>query len=331
MNLSIVKDKKILLIMPFFFGYEKEIKKLLEKNGAEVYLVFENMNEISFWYRFVYVYCSSKKETVMNAYYEKKLKHVPNDVDYVLVIRGDSLSEYILKLLHERYQDAMFSMYQWDSVANNKNAQEIADYFDKISTFDMKDAETFGWIYRPLFYIEDMCNHECKRNIDLTYICSIHSKRVQIYNDLKHIANENDLNLYTYMFVEKMRYILHRYVKKDKVFAEVDKSVVFHDSLDIKQTNEVYNRSKIIVDYTHPLQSGLTMRTIESVGHGCKLVTNNKNICSTSLYTNNIYVYDENNFSIPKEFIEREYEPLSEEQMKYYSLEGWLSELLCGE
>lgn len=331
MNLQIVKDKKVLLIMPCFFGYEKEVKRKLEENGAEVFLVFENMNEINFWYRFVYVYCSSKKEKLMNHYYKQHIKKLPNKIDYVLVVRGDSLSTIILEMLRERYSTAIFSMYQWDSVANNKNASKIARHFDRVATFDMKDAKMYGWKYRPLFYIKELCDGTISRDIDMTYICSIHSKRVYIYNLLKKIADENNLRLYNYMFVKRIRYILHKYIKKDKVFMDVAKSDVFYNSLDIQQTNKIYNRSKIIVDYTHPMQSGLTMRTIESVGHGCKLITNNKNICETPLYNNNIYIYDEDNFIIPKEFIEREYEPLDKIQMEYYSLDGWLEELICGE
>lgn len=330
MDLSIVKDMKILLIMPLFFGYEKEIRDTLEENGAKVNLLFENMNEISFWYRLIYVYYPQKKEQLMDQYYKKAIDKMDYDIDTILVIRGDSVSENTMRMLRERFSKAFFSMYQWDSVANNENAKMIAKYFDKVQTFDMKDAVQYSWGYRPLFYIKRLCKNPYEKEIDFSYICSVHSKRVAIYNNLKVIAEKRNLNMFTYMFVAKLRYVLHKYIKKDEVFVGLDKSVVAHEPLDIEQTNAVYDKARVIVDYTHPLQNGLTMRTIESVGHRCKLVTNNKNIKDTSLFNNNIYVYDEDNFNIPDEFLNSEYEELAVEDMEYYSLEGWLLELISG-
>ena len=331
MDLSVVNNKKILLIMPLFFGYEKEIRETLEANGAEVHLVFENMNEISFWYRLVYVYFSSKKEAIMNKYYEKAICDIDADIDVVLVIRGDSVTEQTMQLLKNRFKKAFFSMYQWDSVANNENAKNIAKHFDKVQTFDMIDAEQYGWKYRPLFYIKRLCVNPMDKKIDFSYVCSVHSKRVAIYKRLKLFADKNNLKMFTYIYVAKLRYILHKYIKKDEVFIELDKSIVAHKPLDIEKTNEIYDSARVIVDYTHPLQNGLTMRTIESVGHRCKLVTNNKHIENTSLYNSNIYIYDEDNFNIPEDFLCKEYEELSPQQMEYYSLEGWLKELISEE
>lgn len=74
----------------------------------------------------------------------------------------------------------------------------------------------------------------------------------------------------------------------------------------MSEVNDIMSKSNIIVDYTHPQQTGFTMRTCEAIGHRCKLVTNNKNILKADFYIkDDIYVYDEDEFDIPIEFIKR--------------------------
>ena len=38
--------------------------------------------------------------------------------------------------MHNKYPDAFFVMYQWDSIKNNKNAELIAKYFNKFMSFN---------------------------------------------------------------------------------------------------------------------------------------------------------------------------------------------------
>ena len=54
---------------------------------------------------------------------------------------------------------------------------------------------------------------------------------------------------------------------------------------------EIYSRSSIILDKVYPNQQGLTMRTLESIGAGKKLITTNKSIQHYDFYnTNNIAI-----------------------------------------
>ena len=101
------------------------------------------------------------------------------------------------------------------------------------------------------------------------------------------------------------------------------------EPLNLKETNTIYANSDIIVDYTHPLQVGLTMRTIESIGNRCRLVTNNKKVLECDFYhPNNIFVYEGDEVCIPDEFLNLEYTELNEEQYYYYSIDGWIDSVL---
>ena len=106
------------------------------------------------------------------------------------------------------------------------------------------------------------------------------------------------------------------------------KSDVKYYSINAKDLYKIYDKSKVLVDYTADDQTGLTMRTIESLGHRCKLITNNKKIMESDIYRyGNIYIYDMNNFNIPIDFIESSYKDLPESMTHYYSLSGWVESI----
>ena len=83
--------------------------------------------------------------------------------------------------------------------------------------------------------------------------------------------------------------------------------------------------SRIILDVHKKIQNGLTFRVFEAIGLNKKLITTNKDIVNYDFYNpNNIFVWDENITEIPINFLEKEYEKLSDEIYKKYSLENWV-------
>ena len=88
---------------------------------------------------------------------------------------------------------------------------------------------------------------------------------------------------------------------------------------------EIFDNSKVVLDINHPLQFGLTMRTIECIGAEKKLITTNKNIKDYDFYNpNNILIIDRENINIDMSFFEKEYQTLPDELYKKYSLTNWL-------
>ena len=317
--------KSALVIMPRYFGYEEKINEYLKDKNIDADVIFENVDNFNLYYRFIYVYASNLKEKVMERYYEKRI-NAQKKYDYVLVIRGESVSKKILRLLRERNPDAQFILYQWDSIKNNPNVETIAKYFDSCFTFDPVDAQRQGWTYRPLFFSFGAKRKE-KRKYDLTYICSLHSQRVQIYNKLKEVAIDNSLKSFLYLYAPKIVFLKNRYFSHKEDFQGINS--VKYKPLSLEETNSIYSQSNIIVDYAHPGQVGLTMRTIESIGNRCKLVTNNKFIKECDIYnSNNVYIYEGTNLAIPEDFLKKPYQELAEEQYYYYSLDGWIDCLI---
>ena len=324
-----VKGKHCLLICPKFYGYDELILNELKKYFEQTDIIYENRDWVSLWHRFIYVYGQSIKRKVLDRYYINTINKISNDVDTVFVIRGSSLSTTVMEYLKKKYgKSCSYVMYQWDGVKNNPEILKIVDFFDNIYTFDLEDSKRYGWFYRPLFFDPKKVKM-IKKDINVAYLCSLHSKRAQILDKLKIICKDNNLSLFSNMYCNRFVYFKWKYIGKKSEYRDTNDKDVSFRSLSLEQTYEIYSRSRIVVDFTHPNQTGFTMRTIEALGNRCKLVTNNKQIRNADFFNpNNIYVYEGTNIEIPIDFINSDYQDVDEELYKYYSLNGWIEFLL---
>lgn len=327
--LNSLRDKNILLILPQFFGYDLIIASRLEEAGASVTMVYEDMDEVSYYYRFINAYFPKQMPKVMNRYFLRNILPVSEKLDYVLLIRGEFLNPEVLETLKKNTPaQCKYCMYQWDSTKNNNNALRIEAYFDYISTFDLIDAEDNRWNYRPLFYIPELIK-KYNKEIDVLYMCSLHSKRVELLNRLKDLCKTNNLKLYGRVYSKKIVYYKRKYINRREGYTSANNSDISSKKMDVSETYGLYNRSTVIVDYTHPGQNGFTMRTIETFGCGKKLVTNNRNILGADFYNpNNIFVYDGENIEIPDEFMQKPYQEPEKDLYEKYSIDSWLLSIL---
>ena len=110
---------------------------------------------------------------------------------------------------------------------------------------------------------------------------------------------------------------------------DADDNDITFKPLSIEESYSLYSRSKVVVDYTNVNQTGFTMRTIEALGNGCKLITNNDRIRNADFYKEeNIYIYEEAGFMIPDGFLLSQFEPISESVYDRYSLKSWVNDLI---
>lgn len=320
--------RRIVLIAPKFFDYWKKIKIELEQREFKVYYINQSLTTESIVKRYIDRYGNDYIRNKQNfEYYLKKIVDIPNDVEYVLVIKGDSLDKNILGEIKNKFSGAKFIMYQWDSCSNSPNALEIAKYFDKIFTFDREDANKYFWEYRPLFFDSSDCK-KTNKIYDILYICTLKYKRGEIYKEAKKISENEGLSFFYYLYIDFKTYIKRIVLNRDRICMSIPFKNIKFKPLSIEDTAKLYDKSKIVIDYTTPSQTGLSMRTIECLGHECKIITNNKNIKFEKFYSEeNVFIYDDNVKILP-EFIEKPYKKNNDEVMYYYSIKGWIDTIL---
>lgn len=323
--------KKMLFIAPAFFGYWRKIKEELEHREFEVYYINQSLTTQGIIKRCIDRYGGEKIRSKMSFdYYVTEMKKIPDNIDYVFVIKGDSLNESILRMVKMKYYNAVFIMYQWDSSVNSPNMVGIAGFFDKIYTFDRRDAERYSWEYRPLFYDSSDC-HRVEKDYDLSFICTLKFRRGKVYKQLKRMSLEKGIRFFSYLYIDFRTYVKRRILNKDLNYTSIPLKEISFKSMTLEETAKIYDRSKIVVDFTTSSQTGLSMRTIECLGHNCKMITNNSNVKLEKFYCkDNVFLYSDDDLEIPTSFLTSPYKELDDNILKYYSLHGWLDTILGG-
>lgn len=318
----------ILLICPQFYGYENKIKNEIEAQGNYVDLFCEYKCKYSFFEKVI------SKTINKNLYLNTNIKIQNNILEYtnnkkyqiVLVFVGRFLTETFIQKLKNQQKETKFILYLWDDVKRIQSFNNIKKYFNIIYSFDRYDCEKFGFKFLPLFYSKGYEITKNRKNITLYGAFSSHSDRLKIINELSNQIS----NSYFYIFMYKREYIKYFFLKFIKSF---NKSIhISTKSLSEEQNIKNMQNSKCILDIQYPSQTGLTIRSIEAIGCGNKLLTTNNDIIHYDFYNpKNIYIIDRNNPRVPEKFFENDYENLAENIYQKYSISNFIRTLLSVE
>lgn len=333
-NLKFLNGKKILFFSVKTFNLEKDIVQQLEKHGATVTYFDERPSNSNFVKGLIRLNRDFLQNTI-NKYYRNILKKVKNEnFDYLLVNRGEVITEEFLEKFIALQPNCKRIFYTWDSFQNLSHGKKILHYFHKRFTFDWADALENNIGFRPLYFtdkyrqINGMTNF---KELDLLFLGTAHSDRYIISNKVAEWCNQHHFKVFTYYYMQgKWVYFYKKYF--DPSFKLFDYKKLSFKSLTAEQIIELYKKSNIILDISHPQQSGLTMRTFEAIGAGKKLITTNKNIVNYPFYnTNNIYIIDRENLVLTESFFKTEYLPLDSELYERCSIDGWMVDIFLGE
>lgn len=324
-----LKNKRILYISPKFFSYENKIKQELEDLGAIVDF-FDDRPANDFMTKvFIRLKLKSLIKKKIDEYYENIYSYIlDKKYDFVFVVSPETLSFKELTKIKELQTNAQFILYMWDSF-ENKNSFNTIKLFDKIFSFDSRDVQKYTLQFLPLFYSKEYKKKEHLSNYkyDLSFIATAHSDRYKISKQIKNLIAENKLSVYYYFYLPSIIIYFARKLFISK-YTYGKLSEFSFSSLSQDKIIDVFDNSKVILDINHPLQFGLTMRTIECIGAEKKLITTNKNIKDYDFYNpNNILIIDRENINIDMSFFENEYESLSMEIYENYSLNSWLKNI----
>jgi hypothetical protein len=323
----LLKDKNILYVAPAFFGYESDIKNELEKQGASVTFLLDR----PFSSPFLKALTRVRREWVIgsaNRYYQSALASNNTDFDYVFVVNGQTLSTDTLAAWRQRYSSAKFILYMWDSFSNRKQTLENLEFFDSIFTFDKNDADQYQVNFRPLFFSAGFeSTVETPLLYDISFIGTAHTDRFSIVEKVD-AQLDSSVRKYWYLLLQaKWVYWVYRLTNKNFSNAKIEKFKF--ESISKAEVQRVFNASRAILDIEHPKPTGLTMRTLETLGARKKLVTTNTSVKFYDFYSeDNISIIDRNNPVISEKFLNTPYKAVEAHIYRRYSLSGWLEEII---
>jgi len=331
-EMSGIKDKRILFFAPAFFGYELKIKAKMEEMGAVVDF-YDERSVKKAASRALLKISSDIFEYKSKRYYSNIIeKHKNQTYDYIFVVKCDMMTESILQDLHIAFPKAMFCLYLWDSVKNIKGVTDKFKYFDRVLTFDRQDAVKYPVMkFRPLFYADEFrleLNKDNDYKYDISFCGTIHSDRYKIIRKIIDYCRQYKLKYFTFCYLQS-KFIYHFYKITKPEFSKTKESDFSFAKMSSRNISDVVKKSRVILDVQHPNQMGLTMRTIEMLGMNKKLITTNPEIKKYDFYNpNNILVVDRKNIQIPHTFFKSKYTALSDDIFEKYSIESWIKDIL---
>lgn len=317
--------EKVLMFCPTFFGYEKRLKNALEGNGYAVDLYDERPSNGFFSKTFIRlgfkIYRPVVKKYVERIIAENKHK----DYDYILVVKGEVLWKTELSLLRKAFPNAKFVLYLWDSVVNTRNCEKNMPLYDRILSFDPEDAKKFHLPFLPIPYGDE---YSYKNTEDYEYAAAFvgtaHSVRPRVVKAIKQQCEQMGEKCFTYFYSPHiMVYLLNKLTNPDYKYLSFKE--VHFKPISSNEINDIYNKTRCVIDIEHPRQNGATTRPVELLLMNKKIITTNSNVKIFKFYNdNNFLIIDRDNPKINKDFFKTDYEPVSQEILDMYSPETFV-------
>jgi hypothetical protein len=322
MSIHYLKEKRILFIGPVFYHYHNEIKQELENKGA----IVDFFPERDYTIRSKFYKRLGKKtyREYQRRYYFSLLEHFKDKhYDYFLLIKGELFPADFISAVKELNPGIKSILYQWDSM-KRMHYEDLLPVFDKVATFDPIDSQTYGLTYLPLFYtkvVADLRNMAEEEQYDLLVLGMFLPERYEGLKKLIVYAQVNNLSLKYHIYLEK----LHYYTQKMKG-KSIDLGLCSFNSLSYQKVLALYRKSTVIVDFSNVNQAGLSMRVIEALGAGKKLLTTNEKIKEEPFYNPaQIHVTDWKQLEIPEGFFQNTNH--DSKKLDYLRLDNWLDTL----
>lgn len=322
---QLLAGRRILLIGIGFYDYEAAIADEFRALGAQVWVENERPPEmrgkLAPLRRRLWSDSSSWRRRHLKALLARARSLGP--LDDVVVIKGEFLDKEFLDALRQAQPGARFVAYHWDSMARYPELIMRQSMFDRVLTFDHKDAATNpDFILRPLFFRPELQSASFTApDVDLCFVGWLHHDRLRQIQTIRAQADALNLTVFFY-FLTGLWTGMGLYVS--------GKARDIHlRPLPYTHYVDQVARAKVIVDLPHPMQAGLTMRAIESVGAAKKLITTAIAVTRYDLHRlENVSVVDAAMPVLDTGFLNAPAVELAPTLVNRYSLRAWALDVL---
>ena len=323
-SLDCMNNQRVFFIGVGFHEYDNYIIKHLQKKYEVCY-----MCSSKFYYMHPYISSLSQKyprfipngnHRFTNEYIEKTRGY---DFDIIFVIKGSNLTDKHLETLKRYHPRAKWVLYLWDEWTIMQNRDVLKKHFPNIFSFDSEDCKKYGFKFRPLFYLEN--NQTQEKVYDISFVGVEHSNRLKMLIEMKKMCLDNKLSYYFVIIIGLFSVVKLFFSNLSCLLNNGD--IIKRKGIPYAEFLKVTRLSKVVIDIHQKRQSGLTMRTIEALASGTKVITTNKYIREYSNIPKDMYyVWDTNKCEEILDFIKK---PASKYTIdSYFSIEFFLQEIL---
>ncbi len=290
--------KKILFIGLPYHTYTAEIDAELQAQGHSV--SFHDIQPRDLLMKTLRVTARAAYQRRLDAHHLRILAAERGKrYDMVLFIQAHQMAPATLAALKRDQPSAEFVLYNWDSVSNHDYRPHL-HAFDRAYTFDPQDARTQGIGYLPLFCIrafQGLQKREQQREA-IYFVGNIVSvQRYRAIQAFKRFCMQEGITFNSYLACTP-------YVMTWLLRAGHWPSDVSTRSIDHARFIDMIETATTVFDFANHKQSGYTMRTMENLCAGKKIITGNPGIQAEPFYSaDRILVFDGLDFSGVKAFL----------------------------
>lgn len=244
--------------------------------------------------------------------------------DHVLMFSCQNLKE--LLVLNREIDCHSKNVFLWNPLVTvNKNFYskwEYARYLHatgmRVCTFDERDAcayrfELVNQVYRKPSV--ECLAEDSNTGSDVFFVVRDKRRSRQIVNIMTSL--------------ESQQIICDFYILKDKHTEPLQKLLPYYIDHQVSYDDYLMKlvRAKCLLEVLQAGQSGMTMRTLEALFFGKKLITTNSDIKLSDIYhPDNIYVLDGSESRTIKEFLGSELYKFPQETVDRYDIEYWIKQ-----
>lgn len=312
--------QRILLLMPFFMGYQETMKKAL-LNEYDVDLInsdqfdqvilkrYNGCSKIRWALRHAVKYIDlCDMEAAQETTYTAMLNLADpafHAYDIVFCINGTYVPNRFYDFIKKKNPNSRFIYYAWDDLANLKKVNHI-HFFDELYSYNIEDCKNNNMHYLPVFVQEENIGHETDL-YDIAYVASGYSKERIKFAEKLYERYSGKYKLFIYLYDPAM--------KSGSKFAH-------EKPLSNKEYLSILRKTKAVIDIPGRRQRGPTTRSFDALLTKTKVITTNTYIKEYPVYSENFLIIDKKKPVIDEQFMRKEY---VETDYKSLNIKEWLS------
>lgn len=264
--------KKCLLISPLsFYSWHSAVQKELEARGYKVQVLNDEYPNSTLGL----LIGNFANWLVRKLTYNKIVNHLGNNdgYDVVLIFKGRGISTELIREL--KLKARVVYAYNFDSFGYFPFALDWYRETTKYKTFDYDDSVKYGLEQVDLYSDRELKEHTPKL-YDISCVMKNHSDRLKYLDQIfDHLGEQYSFKILIY---EKNLFTFIRSAFKNPILCFKWRKHLSFTGLTEDEFFKVLASSKYTLDYAHPTQSGLTMRTFQALACGTKLISNNNSL-----------------------------------------------------
>ncbi len=291
--------KKILLIGLRYHTYTDDIMAALRRQGHEV--TYHDIQPRDLLMKTLRVAAPSWYRHRMDKHHLGIVYATQGQsYDLVLFIQVHQMALPTLHALRRQQPQAEFVLYNWDSLRNH-NYRLHLPLFDRAYTFDPVDAQALGIQYLPLFCVPAFIGlaKRQQQHKAIYFVGNIVSiQRYRAVQAFKTYCKQQGITFNHYLACTP--YVITLLLRAGHWPTDVSIRSIGHERfIDMIET------SVAVFDFANHQQTGYTMRTMENLCAGKKIVTGNPRIAREPFYSaDRMLVFDGHDFSGVKGFLD---------------------------